>query len=482
MKSIIKLISILFALSLLTTIHSANAFAFSKTSNSLYWPVDYNAANYKIAGLDYYYSGGYHSDGKAIDLYGTTVYAIADGTISKKSDICSHVGKGTTRCTTCNWGMGNYLLIKHDDGTYSRYIHLKQDSLTSKKVGARVNGGEKIALVGSSGNSSGAHLHFEIYSKYSDKSANRVKEYAFDYYKDRTELQKKFVFRDSLQTESKKYGTWIKANYTKKNGSYWQYSGSEPSAATKYTVTLNAGGGSVSPTSITVTKGSTYGALPTPTRSGYTFSGWFTAASGGTEITSSTAVNLSGNQTLYAQWKTASSAACEHPSYDSSGYCTVATCRAEFPINLTTISATTYYAVKDDVPVRARPYAPDTILESLKKDAAITVVGSGKNSAGNLWYKLSDGNWIFSDNLTDEKPAVVPSQSNAPSASSVKYYPQYKGSSNSIVDALKSIGVNSSFDHRAKIAAANSISNYSGTSAQNNNMLKLLKSGKLKMP
>lgn len=47
-----------------------------------------------------------------------------------------------------------------------------------------------------------------------------------------------------------------------------------------------------------------YAALPTPTRSGYTFDGWFTASSGGTQITSTTAVSSSVglNQTLYAQW------------------------------------------------------------------------------------------------------------------------------------------------------------------------------------
>lgn len=69
-----------------------------------------------------------------------------------------------------------------------------------------------------------------------------------------------------------------------------------------YTVTFNANGGSVGTTSKTVTAGSTYGTLPTPTRSGYTFLGWYTAAEGGTQITSSTTVSLSANQTLYAHW------------------------------------------------------------------------------------------------------------------------------------------------------------------------------------
>ena len=69
-----------------------------------------------------------------------------------------------------------------------------------------------------------------------------------------------------------------------------------------YTVTFNANGGSVSSSSKAVTQGSTYGSLPTPTRNGYTFDGWYTQASGGSRVTSSTRVNLTGNQTLYAHW------------------------------------------------------------------------------------------------------------------------------------------------------------------------------------
>ena len=70
----------------------------------------------------------------------------------------------------------------------------------------------------------------------------------------------------------------------------------------KYIVTFNATGGSVNPTTKEVTQYSTYGELPTPTRSGYTFNGWFTATTGGTKITSTTEVTITANQTLYAQW------------------------------------------------------------------------------------------------------------------------------------------------------------------------------------
>lgn len=60
------------------------------------------------------------------------------------------------------------------------------------------------------------------------------------------------------------------------------------------------------------------------------------------------------------------------------------------------------------------------------------------------------------------------------------YYPIYKGNTTSIVDALKSISVNSSFENRTNIARNNGIENYRGTSSQNTALLNLLKQGKLK--
>ena len=71
-----------------------------------------------------------------------------------------------------------------------------------------------------------------------------------------------------------------------------------------YTVNFNANGGSVGTASKTVTYDSTYGTLPTPAeRTGYTFKGWFTAASGGTQVTESTKVTSTSNHTLHAQWE-----------------------------------------------------------------------------------------------------------------------------------------------------------------------------------
>ena len=70
---------------------------------------------------------------------------------------------------------------------------------------------------------------------------------------------------------------------------------------TKYTLTFNPNGGTVNPTSKTVSYGSPYGDLPTPTKSGNTFLGWFTEKDGGTKVSSTTTMGAS-NVTLYAHW------------------------------------------------------------------------------------------------------------------------------------------------------------------------------------
>ena len=70
-----------------------------------------------------------------------------------------------------------------------------------------------------------------------------------------------------------------------------------------YTVTFNAnGGGNLSMSSKIVYSGSQYGTLPSTSRAGYSFNGWFTAPSGGTRIIESTSVTIAGNHVLYAQW------------------------------------------------------------------------------------------------------------------------------------------------------------------------------------
>ncbi|MFF5935387.1 M23 family metallopeptidase [Streptomyces sp. NPDC012508] len=54
---------------------------------------------------------------------------------------------------------GNAIVVKHANGKYSQYAHLSKINV---HLGQKVGAGQKIALSGNTGNSSGPHLHFEI--------------------------------------------------------------------------------------------------------------------------------------------------------------------------------------------------------------------------------------------------------------------------------------------------------------------------------
>ena len=85
------------------------------------------------------------------------VVAAASGIITAKVD-----GNYDKNCAFSNapW---NVVTLQHDDGSSSWYGHLKSGSLTSKLVGQRVETGEYLGIIGSSGSSTGPHLHFEVY-------------------------------------------------------------------------------------------------------------------------------------------------------------------------------------------------------------------------------------------------------------------------------------------------------------------------------
>ncbi|MCD6310643.1 MAG: peptidoglycan DD-metalloendopeptidase family protein [Candidatus Eremiobacteraeota bacterium] len=89
--------------------------------------------------------GDYHT---GIDLgakTGTPVHSVADGTV--------------TRIAYDARGYGNWVEVKHSDGTYSRYAHLS--AFGNIKVGQKIGAGTVVGAVGSTGHSTGPHLHFE---------------------------------------------------------------------------------------------------------------------------------------------------------------------------------------------------------------------------------------------------------------------------------------------------------------------------------
>ena len=92
--------------------------------------------------------GGYPHFHTGIDLvepFGSPVYAADDGVVAL-------VGSSSS-------GYGRYVVIAHSGGLDTLYGHL---STTLVKVGQRVSQGQTVGLEGSTGNSTGPHLHFEL--------------------------------------------------------------------------------------------------------------------------------------------------------------------------------------------------------------------------------------------------------------------------------------------------------------------------------
>ena len=79
-------------------------------------------------------------------------------------------------------------------------------------------------------------------------------------------------------------------------------------------------------------------------------------------------------------------------------------------------------------------------------------------------------------------PAPAAPRPSASAPANNQFFPRAGANTQSIVTALNSIRVDSSFANRARIARANSISNYTGTAAQNTRMLQLLRAGQLRRP
>jgi murein DD-endopeptidase MepM/ murein hydrolase activator NlpD len=100
-------------------------------------------------GTPYHESGsswasGYHTGVDFLVSTGTAVHCVADGTV-----------------VTAGWGgsYGYQIVVRHADGHYSQYAHLSQISV---RTGQRVNEGQRIGRSGSTGNTTGPHLHFEM--------------------------------------------------------------------------------------------------------------------------------------------------------------------------------------------------------------------------------------------------------------------------------------------------------------------------------
>ena len=90
-------------------------------------------------------------------IYGAKVVACKEGYVFSLYNGCIHDWGKTSSCG-CGGGYGNYVMIDHGGGKISIYGHLSDLTVTA---GEYVEAGQLIGYVGSTGYSTGAHLHFE---------------------------------------------------------------------------------------------------------------------------------------------------------------------------------------------------------------------------------------------------------------------------------------------------------------------------------
>ena len=118
-------------------------------SGSLIWPVNCYYITSRQGPRVHPISGEYKNHG-GTDIgasYGSAIYAADSGTVVTSQD-------------GWNGGWGNYVMIDHGNGMMTLYAHMSSRACS---VGQSVSQGQVIGYVGSTGNSTGPHLHYELY-------------------------------------------------------------------------------------------------------------------------------------------------------------------------------------------------------------------------------------------------------------------------------------------------------------------------------
>lgn len=316
---------------------------------TLYWPVPGHTS----------LSQGFHN-GNAIDISdgsiaGATVIAAMGGTVTT-IHLCptQHYGNASADCC---YGFGTGLVITGDDGRIYQYCHMQAGSIPSNVYyGAYVSAGQKIGQVGTTGNSSGYHLHFGIsYEKYWYASGINPQNENYIYSTPTQNIFKSVWVENITETDAtvhttmdmryvqnigcyigtsssymgtklmdntyanvidawfnmKEYGVTLTPGTTYYykffaiiNGvEYQSQVESFKTAGVTYTLSFNGNGGTNTPgsftggTSYTLTKDK-------PTRKGYTFLGWSTSSSAKKPTyKAGDTLKLTSDMTLYAVWK-----------------------------------------------------------------------------------------------------------------------------------------------------------------------------------
>ena len=159
-------------------------------------------------------------------------------------------------------------------------------------------------------------------------------------------------------------------------------------------MTYNANGGTNPPSTQYLLAGkSVVLSKSQPVRPGYIFKGWATSASSTTVAYKPGATySKDSNLSLYAVWSK-----CNSHSY-TGGICTK--CNYEFPLSISAYKATFLVTNTAGAKIWSRPYSHNsTHLDTLPLGTVLTAIYKTTNEEGNVWYQLSNGNWVFSGNI-----------------------------------------------------------------------------------
>ncbi len=119
------------------------------------WPTN---RPYVITSEFAYRWGSFHN---AIDIsihpMGSPIYATKDGVVVETEKSCANVGSYRNQC---GGTYGNHVIINHNNGYYTMYAHMLQN--VEVNVGDTVKRGQIIGYMGSSGSSTGVHLHYGV--------------------------------------------------------------------------------------------------------------------------------------------------------------------------------------------------------------------------------------------------------------------------------------------------------------------------------
>ncbi len=209
------------------------------------------------------------------DLFDSFIYLISYNMINKDYDFVEWTLNGNS-----NWSS---VVVKRDYALIAWVRELPNASVVTLEYNGATGGNFRTSIN-------------VIYgAKYSSLPTPSRTNYVFKgWYKEST--FKTLITKDTTVTTRESHKLFAQ----------WESNEVEVPVVTNYTVSLNANGGSVSPTTKAVSFNASY-SLPVPTRTGYTFKGWYDATSGGTQYTNANGNCLkvwtvSSNKTLYAQW------------------------------------------------------------------------------------------------------------------------------------------------------------------------------------